>query len=241
MGRRVLVTGASKGIGSAIAVQLARDGFDITVHYHEDRNGAERTLESVKQAGLNGNLIQFDVAAREECQGRIAALIAESGPFYGVVSNAGIIRDVSFPAMSGSAWDEVLRTDLDSFFNVVQPCVMPMVHARNGGRIVTMSSTSGQIGNMGQVNYSAAKAGIIGASKALAVELAKRRITVNCVAPGAIDTGMISGDARERLLEHIPARRLGTAEEVAGLVGYLMSDGASYITRQVISINGGIH
>lgn len=238
--RRVLVTGASKGIGRAIAIRLARDGFEVAAHYHGDRAGAEQVLAALAEAGRPGRLLQFDVGAREECQGRIAEDIAAHGAYWGVVSNAGIIRDAVFPAMTGAQWDDVLRTDLDSFFNVIQPCVMPMVQARAGGRIVTLSSVSGQIGNMGQVNYSAAKAGVIGATKALALELAKRHIAVNCVAPGIIDTGMIAPETRDRILAHIPARRLGTAEEVAGLVSYLMSDAAGYITRQVISINGGL-
>lgn len=236
MTRRVLVTGASKGIGRAIALQLARDGFVLAVHYHSDRSGAEQTL----QAAGGGELLQFDIRDREACRAAIEADIARHGAYYGVVSNAGLIADNAFPAMTGAEWDGVVHTNLDSFYNVLHPCVMPMVQARRGGRVVTLASISGLMGNRGQVNYSAAKAGIIGATKALAVELAKRNITVNCVAPGLIDTGMVDETVREEALKLIPVRRMGTAEEVAGLVSYLMSDIAGYVTRQVVSINGGM-
>lgn len=240
MRRNVLVTGASKGIGRAIACQLAADGFAIAVHYHQDRSGAEATLASLEAAGGTGRLIQFDIADRDGCRRHIEADIEAHGAYYGVVSNAGIIRDGAFPALSESDWDGVIHTNLDSFYNVLHPCVMPMVSARRGGRIVTLSSVSGIMGNRGQVNYSAAKAGIIGASKALALELAKRRITVNCVAPGLIDTGMVNAEVEAEALKMIPLKRMGQADEVAGLVSYLMSDIAGYVTRQVISINGGL-
>ena len=240
MRRNVLVTGASKGIGRAIACQLAADGFAIVVHYHQDRSGAEATLASLQAAGGTGRLIQFDIANRDMCRQAIEADIEAHGAYYGVVSNAGIIRDAAFPALSESDWDGVIHTNLDSFYNVLHPCVMPMVSARRGGRIVTLSSVSGIMGNRGQVNYSAAKAGIIGASKALALELAKRKITVNCVAPGLIDTGMVAAEVEQEAMKLIPAQRMGTAAEVAGLVSYLMSDIAAYVTRQVISINGGM-
>ena len=240
MRRNVLVTGASKGIGRAIACQLAADGFAIAVHYHQDRSGAEATLASLVAAGGTGRLIQFDIADRDGCRRHIEADIEAHGAYYGVVSNAGIIRDGAFPALSESDWDGVIHTNLDSFYNVLHPCVMPMVSARKGGRIVTLSSVSGMMGNRGQVNYSAAKAGIIGASKALALELAKRKITVNCVAPGLIETGMLPDELASEALKMIPLQRLGQAEEVAGLVSYLMSDIAAYVTRQVISINGGM-
>lgn len=240
MNRSVLVTGASKGIGKAIAVRLGSDGFDVVVHYHSDRAGAEDTARRVADAGAQVRLLQFDVVDREDSRRRIAADIDASGAYYGLVNNAGISRDNAFPMLGDADWDDVVRTNLDGFFNVTQPCVMPMIRARSGGRIVTVSSISGVIGNRGQVNYSAAKAGVIGASKALALELGKRKITVNCVAPGLVDTDMIAGAELETLKKLIPARRVGRPEEVAGLVAYLMSDIAAYVTRQTICIDGGL-
>ena len=240
MSRSALVTGASKGIGKAIACRLGSDGFDVVVHYHSDRDGADEAVRSIENAGARARLMQFDVCDRDACRQTIESDIEEHGPYYAVVNNAGICRDNAFPALSGEEWDVVMDTNLDSFYNVIQPCVMPMVRARSGGRIVALSSVSGVTGNRGQVNYSAAKAGIIGATKALALELAKRKITVNCVAPGLIETAMTADAEIEHALKLIPARRIGQPDEVAGLVSYLMSDLASYITRQVISIDGGL-
>lgn len=242
MTRSVLVTGASKGIGRAIALRLAQDGFDTLVHYHHDGDGARQTLQQIQSLGGAGRLIAFDVADRAACRQTIADDIAAHGAYYGVVNNAGIARDGAFPALSDEDWDSVIHTNLDSFYNVLHPCIMPMIGLRRGGRIITLSSVSGLMGNRGQVNYSAAKAGIIGATKALAVELAKRKITVNCIAPGLIETGMIALEERAltQAMELIPMQRMGRAEEVAGLAGYLMSDIAGYVTRQVISINGGM-
>ena len=242
MTQQVLVTGASKGIGRAIACKLAQDNFHVLVHYHSDKRGAEETLEAIQQAGGTATLIQFDISQRDECRGVLETYIDEHGPLYGIVNNAGITRDAAFPALSEEDWDSVLSTNLDSFYNVIHPCLMSMIAARKGGRIVTLSSVSGIMGNRGQVNYSAAKAGIIGATKALAIELAKRKITVNCVAPGLIDTGMVPDDTTiiNEIMQQIPMKRLGQAEEVAGLVSYLFSDLAGYVTRQVISINGGM-
>ncbi len=240
MSRSALVTGASKGIGKAIACRLGGDGFDVVVHYHSDRDGADEAVRSIENAGARARLMQFDVSDRDACRQTIESDIEEHGPYYAVVNNAGICRDNAFPALSGEEWDVVMDTNLDSFYNVIQPCVMPMVRARGGGRIVALSSVSGVTGNRGQVNYSAAKAGIIGATKALALELAKRKITVNCVAPGLIETAMTADAEIEHALKLIPARRIGQPDEVAGLVSYLMSDLASYITRQVISIDGGL-
>jgi 3-oxoacyl-[acyl-carrier protein] reductase len=240
MTRRVLVTGASKGIGAAIAGRLARAGFEIAVHCREDRAGAQRTAAGIESAAGRARLLQFDVADRGAARTALEADIAEHGSYYGVVLSAGIHRDNAFPALSGDDWDAVLRTDLDGFYNVLQPCVMPMIEAHRGGRIVALSSVSGVIGNRGQVNYSAAKAGIIGATKALALELAKRKITVNCVAPGLIATGMLAGADVEGLVKLVPARRLGQVDEVAELVAYLFSDLAAYVTRQVICIDGGL-
>jgi 3-oxoacyl-[acyl-carrier protein] reductase len=238
--RTVLVTGASRGIGAAIAVALGRQGFDIVAHYRSDEQGAAATAAAIRAAAGDCRLIRFDVSDRKACRAAIEADIAAHGAYYGVVNNAGVHRDNVFPLLSDDDWDIVVRTDLDGFFNVLQPCVMPMIQARRGGRIVTVSSIAGVLGNRGQVNYSAAKAGVIGATKALALELAKRKITVNCVAPGLIDNADLAEADKSRLLELIPVRRLGTTAEVAGLVAYLMSDVAAYVTRQVIAVDGGL-
>ena len=240
--RSVLVTGASKGIGQAIACQLAADGFVIGVHYHRDETGAKETLAAIENAGGQGRLLCFDVGDRQQSRDIIEDDIARHGAWYGIVSNAGIARDGAFPALSEEDWDSVIHTNLDSFYNVIHPCIMPMIGLRKGGRIITLSSVSGVMGNRGQVNYSAAKAGIIGATKALAIELAKRKITVNCIAPGLIDTGMIEMEeaALNEAMAMIPMKRMGQAAEIAGLASYLMSDIAGYVTRQVISINGGM-
>ncbi|WAG06777.1 3-ketoacyl-ACP reductase FabG2 [Aeromonas jandaei] len=240
MNSTVLVSGASKGIGRAIALKLAADGFTVVVHYHSDQQGAQATLDEITALGGSGRLIQFDIGDRELCRARLEADIEQHGAYYGVVCNAGIVRDGAFPALTDDEWDDVIHTNLDGFYNLLKPCIMPMIGLRRGGRIVTLSSVSGIMGNRGQVNYSASKAGLIGATKALALELAKRRITVNCVAPGLIDTGMVSPEVEGEALKMIPLKRMGQAEEVAGLVSYLMSDIAGYVTRQVISINGGL-
>jgi len=236
----VLVTGSSRGIGRACAVRLARDGFDIVLHCHRRREGAEQAAAEVAAAGREVRILQFDVSDRAETRAALTVDLERHGAYYGVVCNAGIARDAVFPGMSGEEWDSVLRTNLDGFYNVLSPVVLPMVRRRVPGRIVTIASISGLIGNRGQVNYSAAKAGIIGATKALAVELAKRGITVNCVAPGIIDTDMIAGIPLDEVVRQIPAQRLGRPEEVAAAVGFLMSEEAAYITRQVLSVNGGL-
>lgn len=242
MSRSVLITGSSKGIGQAIAGQLAQDGFLVVIHYHRDRAGAEQTLQQVLAGGGQGRIVSFDVRDRQQCRQVIEADIAEYGAYYGVINNAGITRDGAFPALTDEDWDGVIHTNLDSFYNVLHPCVMPMIGLRQGGRIIALSSVSGVIGNRGQVNYSAAKSGIIGACKALSLELAKRKITVNCIAPGLIDTGIVDMEpaALEVAMGMIPLKRMGTADEVAGLASYLMSDIAAYVTRQAISINGGM-
>lgn len=238
--RRVLVTGASRGIGRAIAVALARDGFDVTVHYNRSREAAEAVASEIESVGRATRLLSFDVADRSACETALAAELEKKGCYWGVVSNAGIRADGAFPTLSGEAWDSVIRTNLDGFYNVVRPLVMPMIRARRGGRILAVSSAAGIVGNRGQVNYSASKAGLIGATKALAQELAKRHITVNCVAPGFIDTEMLDGSVGEEMGKLVPMQRLGTPEDVAATVAFLFSEGASYITGQTISINGGL-
>ncbi|WP_087019022.1 3-ketoacyl-ACP reductase FabG2 [Thaumasiovibrio subtropicus] len=240
-GRRVLVTGASKGIGKAIAIALGQQGYDIAVNYLSDQAGAENTLDLITELGGSGHLLPFDISNRAQCRHTLEQDIAQFGAFYGVVSNAGITADTAFPAMEEAQWDRVIHTNLDSFYNVIQPCVMPMIRARKGGRILSIASVSGMIGNRGQTNYSAAKAGIIGASKALALELASRKITVNCIAPGLIDTGMIDESVKERALPQIPMNKMGKPEDIAQAAAFLMSDGANYITRQVLAINGGLN
>jgi 3-oxoacyl-[acyl-carrier protein] reductase len=240
MNKRVLVTGSSRGIGKSIALQLASDGFEITVHCRSGIELAEQTIQEITDNGGTARLIQFDIADRDQTRQALEADVTEHGAYYGVVCNAGITRDGAFPALTDSDWDDVIHTNLDGFYNVVQPLVMPMVRAKKGGRIVAMSSVSGVLGNRGQVNYSASKAGLIGATKALAVELARRKITVNCVAPGLIETDMIDDEITQEAMKVIPARRMGKPEEIAGLVSYLFSDTAGYLTRQVISVNGGM-
>ncbi len=240
MNERILVTGASRGIGRAVALSLAQDGYDIVVCYGSRSDEAQTCVQAIEDAGGRGKTLQLDISDREACRNRLSEDINAHGAYYGVILNAGISDDQAFPAMSEAAWDNVLRTNLDGFYNVLQPCVMPMVRRRKPGRIVVMTSISGIIGNRGQSNYGASKAGLIGAAKSLAVELAKRQITVNCVAPGLIDTDMAQEAPVEMITNMIPLRRLGKPEEVADLVRYLCSPLAGYITRQVIRIDGGM-
>jgi 3-oxoacyl-[acyl-carrier protein] reductase len=241
LNKTVLITGASKGIGKAIAFKLAAEGYDLTLHCRSSITGLKILADLLKKEfNINLNLLQFDVSDRSQTKESLEKYLAEHGAPYGVVCNAGITADNAFPAMLAEEWDRVLVTNLDSFYNVLHPLVMPMVLSRKPGRIITMSSVSGLIGNRGQVNYSASKAGIIGATKALAIELAKRNITVNCIAPGLIETDMVSKEIADAALKGIPAQRMGKPEEVAATVSFLMSEGAAYITRQVISVNGGM-
>jgi len=240
MSAEVLVTGSSRGIGRALALRLARDGYDVVVHCRARRAEADQVAEEVRALGRAARVLQFDVSERAHCRACLEEDVAAHGAYYAVVCNAGLTHDAAFPAMSGEAWDSVLRGNLDAFYNVLQPLIMPMIRRRAPGRIVTVASVSGLIGNRGQVNYSAAKAGIIGASKALALELAKRNITVNCVAPGLIDTQMIAGVPLGEALKLVPMRRLGLPADVAAVVSFLCSDDAGYVTRQVISVNGGM-
>ena len=236
----ILITGSSRGIGRAVALRLADDGFDLVLHCVHNRRAADATAEVIRSKGRSARVLQFDISQRDMAADALAADMDSHGAYYGMVLNAGITRDAAFPMLSGEDWDQVLDTNLDGFYNVVNPCIMPMIRRRLPGRIVTMTSVSGLMGNRGQVNYSAAKAGLIGASKALAVELAKRRITVNCVAPGLIETDMSEDLPLDQILPTIPQQRLGTVDEVAAAVSFLCSADASYITRQVLSVNGGM-
>ncbi|RKP50704.1 3-ketoacyl-ACP reductase FabG2 [Trinickia fusca] len=241
MSRRVLVTGASRGIGRTIAYRLAADGFAVSVHCRSGRAEAEAVAADIVAQGGTAGVLQFDVRERGACRAQLEADVERNGAYYGIVLCAGVTRDGAFPALTEEDWDTVVETGLDGFYNVVHPLTMPMVRAKQGGRIVTIASVSGVMGNRGQVNYSAAKAGLIGATKALAVELATRRITVNCVAPGLIETEMLSEMQHlDHALQTVPMGRVGRPEEVSATVSFLMSDAASYITRQVIGVNGGM-
>ncbi len=241
MPETILVTGSSRGIGRAIAMRLAHAGYDLVLHCRSRRDEAEQVRASIQELGRNARVLQFDIADRAACAAALEADVEAHGAYYGVVCNAGLTRDGAFPALTDEDWDQVLRTNLDGFYNVLHPIIMPMIRRRSAGRIVCITSVSGLIGNRGQVNYSASKAGVIGAAKALAVELAKRKITVNCVAPGLIDTDMTSDDVPlEEIMKVIPMQRAGTADEVAAAVQFLLSPEAAYITRQVLSVNGGL-
>lgn len=240
MKKRVLVTGSSRGIGKAIALQLAAAGFDVTVHARSRQADALEVVSQIQAMGQQSHALLFDVTERQTVQQCLEQDIEQHGAYYAVVLNAGLSHDGAFPALTDQDWDEVISTSLDGFYNVLKPLVMPMIRLKQGGRIVTLSSVSGLMGNRGQVNYSAAKAGLIGATKALALELAKRKITVNCVAPGLIETEMVSEEVKQHALKMIPLQRMGQADEVAKVVRFLCSDDASYITRQVISVNGGL-
>jgi 3-oxoacyl-[acyl-carrier protein] reductase len=238
--RRVLVTGSSRGIGRAIALRLARDGFSVVVHCRSGRAEADAVANEINALNGVATVLQFDVCDRDACRATLEADVTTNGAYYGIVCNAGISRDAAFPALSDEDWDLVLDTSLNGFFNVVHPLTMPMLRMKQGGRIVTLASVSGVMGNRGQVNYSAAKAGLIGATKALAVELASRKVTVNCVAPGLIATDMTDDLPLDEARRMVPMNRVGQAGEVAAAVAFLMSDEASYITRQVLGVNGGI-
>jgi 3-oxoacyl-[acyl-carrier protein] reductase len=237
--KRILVTGADRGIGRAIAIAVSAAGYPLTAHYRRNGEGAKSLEAEVRAGGGEIELVRFDVSLREECERELGACVERHGAFWGVICNAGICADNAFPAMTGEEWDSVIHTNLDGFYNVLHPLVMPMARKKRG-RIISVASVSGLIGNRGQVNYSASKAGIIGATKALALELASRSITVNCIAPGLIETAMTETAPLDMIIPRVPMGRIGKAGEVASLAVFLLSEGASYITRQVIAVDGGL-
>ena len=235
----VLVTGASKGIGKAIALYLAENGYNLVLHCSKNAERLNDLKSKIESKGVKARTLAFDISNRAEAEKVLLNDIETNGVYYGIVLNAGIAMDNPFPAMEDNEWDKVLDTNLGGFYNVIRPIIMPLIHAKKG-RIVVMSSISGQCGNRGQVNYSASKAGLIGAAKALSQEVAKRHITVNCVAPGVIETEMTE-DLPQEVVKQIPMKRMGSAKEVASAVNYLLSEDAGYITGQVIAINGGLY
>lgn len=237
-GKIALVTGASKGIGKAIALRLAQDGFDIWLNYHSDHTAAHEVAHAIEEKGRNCLLRPFDVSDSKQCKDALLPLLEETPPFA-IINNAGFAKDSIFAMMPQKNWEDVLNVHLHGFYNVTNTCIPFMLRKRQG-RILTITSTSGQTGIGGQVNYSCAKSGLIGATRSLAVEIAKRNILVNAVAPGFIETDMLEHLPMEKILEQIPLRRIGKPEEVASMVSFLVSDEASYITGQVFSINGGV-
>lgn len=237
--KKILVTGSSGGIGRAIALDCAKAGYYVICHYNKGKEKAEDLLSQIKENGGKGELIQFDICNREDCKVKLEKMTEVHGPLWGIINNAGVIKDKTFAGLNADDWDSVVRTNLDSFFNVLNPLVMPLARNKKG-RIITIASVSGIIGNRGQTNYSASKAGIIGATKSLALELASRSITVNCIAPGFIETEMINEIPQEIINQTVPMKRVGKPSEVSALVVFLLSESASYITRQVISVNGGV-
>ena len=235
----VLVTGASRGIGKAIALYLAENGYNLVLHCSKNAERLNDLKSEIESKGVKARTLAFDISNRAEAEKVLLNDIETNGVYYGIVLNAGIAMDNPFPAMEDNEWDKVLDTNLGGFYNVIRPIIMPLIQAKKG-RIVVMSSISGQCGNRGQVNYSASKAGLIGAVKALSQEVAKRHITVNCVAPGVIETEMTE-DLPQEIVKQIPMKRMGSAKEVASAVNYLLSEDAGYITGQVIAINGGLY
>ena len=235
----VLITGSSRGIGKACAICLAKNGFDIVLHCSKNIERLNPTKEEILKLGVNARTLSFDVSNREECEKILLDDIEKNGVYYGIILNAGIAKDNPFPSMENFEWDDVINVNLNGFYNVLKPLIMPLIQKREG-RIVVMSSISGQTGNRGQVNYSASKAGLIGATKALSREVAKRNITVNCIAPGVIESDMTE-ELPPEIVKSIPMKRMGKTDEVASLANYLLSKEASYITGQVIGVNGGLY
>jgi len=234
-----LISGASKGIGRAIATHLAGRGIFVYLNFRSDEAAARHILDDIQKQGGRAALLRFDVTRQDECDSAVAKVIEQQGRLDILVNNAGIREDRLFAMMKKPAWESVLDTHLNGFYHLTRPVVRQMIKQRFG-RIINISSAAGQVGNAGQVNYSAAKAGIIGATRALAKEIASRGITVNAVAPGFIHTDMVAGLDLEKIKKQIPAGRLGQPEEVAHVVGFLCSEQAGYVNGQVLGVNGGL-
>ena len=238
--KSILITGASGSIGLAISKKVISNGYDAVLCYNRNDSFIEKIKDYSKDYDVNIRFLKIDVANRDEAKNILLKDIEDNSPYYGVVLSSGITMDNAFPAMTGEEWDNVIDVNLKSFYNIVNPIVMPMIRGRKGGRIIAISSVSGIIGNRGQVNYAASKAGLIGAVKSLAIELGKRNITVNCIAPGVIESEMINDEIIEHAKNMIALKRIGKPEDVANVVNFLLSDEANYITKQVISIDGGM-
>lgn len=239
--KRVFVSGSTRGLGKAIAVRLLEEGYSVTIHGRSESDYARDTYDSLQTLfGESVQSLYFDVGNQEAAASVLTADVERYGAYFGIVCNAGCSADVPLAGMSYDQWRHVLRVNLDSFYHIVQPLLLPLIRCRSGGRIVVMSSLSGVAGNRGQVNYSASKAGLIGAAKALSRELASRKITVNCVAPGAIETDMLTDEIREQLVSSIPMKRCGRVEEVAHAVQFFFDPLAEFVTGQVLSVNGGV-
>ena len=237
--KRALVTGGSGGIGSAICTQLATQRLHVIVHANNNIDSAAQVVDAIKARGGSAQAVQFDVTDAAQTQAALAALI-DAAPIQVLVNNAGIHRDAVLPGMTAQQWHSVIDVSLHGFFNVTQPLLLPMIRTR-WGRIINITSVAAQLGNRGQVNYAAAKGALHSATKALALEVAKRGITVNAVAPGIIETAMSENSFDEKAIARmVPLGRSGKPSEVAELVGFLVSDGAAYITGQTVSINGGM-
>lgn len=234
-----LVTGASKGIGAAIALSLAREGYNIWLNYRSDHEGAAGVARTIEEMGRTCTLLPFDVADLSAVAASLDPLLEKETPFA-LVNNAGLIKDALLLWMSREEWSQVLSVSLDGFFNVTKKVINGMLRKRKG-RIVNIVSTSAQSGMAGQVNYAAAKAGLIGATKSLAMEVAKRNVLVNAISPGFIETDMTANVPKEKVIQQIPLGRFGTAQEVADVAVFLCSSSASYITGQVLSVNGGVY
>lgn len=238
--KSILITGASGSIGLAISKKVISNGYDAVLCYNRNDSFIEKIKDYSKDYDVNIRFLKIDISNRDEAKNILLKDIEDNSPYYAVVLSSGITMDNAFPAMTGEEWDNVIDVNLKSFYNIVNPIVMPMIRGRKGGRIIAISSVSGIIGNRGQVNYAASKAGLIGAVKSLAIELGKRNITVNCIAPGVIESEMINDEIIEHAKNMIALKRIGKPEDVANVVNFLLSDEANYITKQVISVDGGM-